>query len=142
MKRIRSEIKQEYNCMLLSELACSLSLDRASWFFSSGDSRNASPPPPPLEPPLKLERPRSLSLYSEEEQKQRSIEMNTVPTPIVPDNQTKSFVPILLEAEKTEKNVKPSPSCGQEMTTGVNQHGHLDLKFYHSPLWWNDLANT
>ncbi|XP_020293952.1 alpha-tubulin N-acetyltransferase-like isoform X2 [Pseudomyrmex gracilis] len=86
-------------------------------------------------PPLKLERPRSLSLYSEEEQKQRSVEMNTVPTPVVPDNQTKSFVPILLEAEKAEKNVKPSPSCGQEVTTGTNQHGHLDLKFYHSPLW-------
>ncbi|XP_032677293.1 alpha-tubulin N-acetyltransferase [Odontomachus brunneus] len=88
------------------------------------------PPPPPA--PLKLERPRSLSLYSEEEQKQRSIEMTTVPTPAVPDNQP--FVPILLETEKTEKNVKPSPSCGQEVT-GTNQHGHLDLKFYHSPLW-------
>jgi hypothetical protein len=82
---------------------------------------------------LKLERPRSLSLYSEEEQKQRGIEMNTVPTPIVPDNQTKPFVPIILEAEKTEKNMKPSPSCAQEVTTGANQH--LDLKFYHSPLW-------
>ncbi|KMQ94009.1 alpha-tubulin n-acetyltransferase-like protein [Lasius niger] len=96
----------------------------------SSDSGSVSPPPP-----LKLERPRSLSIYSEEEQKQRSLEMNTVPTPIVPDNQTKPFVPILLEAEKTEKNVKPSPSCGQEVATGTNQHGHLDLKFYHSPLW-------
>lgn len=108
----------------------------ANWrikFFSSNESRSASPPPP-----LKLERPRSLSLYSEEEQKQRSIEMNTVPTPIVPDNQTKPFVPIMLETEKTEKNVKPSPSCAQEVTTGTNQHGHLDLKFYHSPLWWSD----
>lgn len=81
---------------------------------------------------MKLERPRSLSLYSEEEQKQRSIEMTTVPTPVVPDSQP--FAPILLETEKTEKNVKPSPSCGQEVT-GTNQHGHLDLKFYHSPLW-------
>lgn len=97
---------------------------------TGNESRSASPPPP-----LKLERPRSLSLYSEEEQKQRSIEMNTVPTPIVPDNQTKPFVPIMLETEKTEKNVKPSPSCAQEVTTGTNQHGHLDLKFYHSPLW-------
>ncbi|XP_014470704.1 PREDICTED: alpha-tubulin N-acetyltransferase-like isoform X1 [Dinoponera quadriceps] len=90
------------------------------------------PQQPPSAAPLKLERPRSLSLYSEEEQKQRSIEMTTVPTPVVPDSQP--FVPILLEAEKTEKNVKPSPSCGQEVT-GTNQHGHLDLKFYHSPLW-------
>ncbi|XP_011701568.1 PREDICTED: alpha-tubulin N-acetyltransferase-like isoform X2 [Wasmannia auropunctata] len=96
-----------------------------------GDSRSDASPPPPL----KLERPRSLSLYSEEEQKQRSLEMNTVPTPVVPDNQTKPFVPVLLEPEKTEKNVKPSPSCGQEVATGTNQHGHLDLKFYHSPLW-------
>ncbi|XP_077256608.1 uncharacterized protein LOC143894314, partial [Temnothorax americanus] len=95
---------------------------------NNGDS--ASPPPP-----LKLERPRSLSLYSEEEQKQRSLEMTTVPTPVVPDNQTKPFVPVLLETEKMEKNVKPSPSCAQEVATGTNQHGHLDLKFYHSPLW-------
>ncbi|KAL6261417.1 hypothetical protein P5V15_006511 [Pogonomyrmex californicus] len=85
-------------------------------------------------PPMKLERPRSLSLYSEEEQKQRNLEMNTVPTPIIPDNQIKPFIPVLLEAEKTEKNIKP-PSCGQEVTTSTNQHGHLDLKFYHSPLW-------
>lgn len=108
-----------------------LVLTWVSWFFSNDDSNdgNASPPP------LKLERPRSLSLYSEEEQKQRSLEMNTVPTPVVPDNQTKPFVPVLLEAEKTEKNVKPSPSCGQEVATGTTQHGHLDLKFYHSPLW-------
>ncbi|KAG5315377.1 ATAT acetyltransferase, partial [Pseudoatta argentina] len=98
----------------------------------TGNSNNGNVSPPP---PLKLERPRSLSLYSEEEQKQRSLEMNTVPTPVVPDNQTKSFVPVLLEAEKTEKNVKPSPSCSQEVATGTNQHGHLDLKFYHSPLW-------
>ncbi|KAL0118780.1 hypothetical protein PUN28_009447 [Cardiocondyla obscurior] len=97
---------------------------------STSDNGNTSPPPP-----LKLERPRSLSLYSEEEQKQRSLEMNTVPTPVEPDNQSKPFVPVLLEVEKTEKNVKPSPSCGQEVTTGTNQHGHLDLKFYHSPLW-------
>ncbi|XP_011342196.1 alpha-tubulin N-acetyltransferase isoform X2 [Ooceraea biroi] len=109
---------------------------------SSSAQRPESPPPllklgrPESPPPsLKLERPRSLSLYSEEEQKQRSLEMNTVPTPVVPDNQTKPFVPIMLEAEKTEKNVKPSPSCAQEVTTGANQHGHLDLKFYHSPLW-------
>ncbi|KYQ52442.1 Alpha-tubulin N-acetyltransferase [Trachymyrmex zeteki] len=98
----------------------------------TGNSNNSNVSSPP---PLKLERPRSLSLYSEEEQKQRSLEMNTVPTPVVPDNQTKSFVPVLLEAEKTEKNVKPSPSCSQEVATGTNQHGHLDLKFYHSPLW-------
>lgn len=114
----------------------SVTIWQASWFFSSNDSGSTSPPPP-----LKLERPRSLSIYSEEEQKQRSLEMNTVPTPIVPDNQTKPFVPILLEAEKTEKNVKPSPSCGQEVASGTNQHGHLDLKFYHSPLWWSDLTD-
>lgn len=95
---------------------------------------NSVSPPPTQEENKKLERPRSLSLYSEEEQKQRSLEMNTVPTPIVPDNQTKPFVPVLLDAEKTEKNVKP-PSCSQEVATGTNQHGHLDLKFYHSPLW-------
>lgn len=75
--------------------------------------------------------------------------MSTVPTPVQPDNQplvpmlleaektednVDSFVPILLEDEKMEKNVKTSPSCGQEVTD-TNQQGHLDLKFYHSPLW-------
>ncbi|KAG7211456.1 hypothetical protein KM043_010738 [Ampulex compressa] len=84
-------------------------------------------------PAAKLERPRSLSLYSEEEQKQRSSELSTVPTPALPDHQPAPFV--LLDQEKAEKSVKPSPSCGQEVATGTNQHGHLDLKFYHSPLW-------
>ncbi|XP_015607951.1 alpha-tubulin N-acetyltransferase isoform X1 [Cephus cinctus] len=88
------------------------------------------PPPVP-----KMERPRSLSLYSEEEQKQRSSELSTVPTPAIPDHQVAPFVPILLEAEKCGNNVKPSPSpsCGQEVAG--NEHAHLDLKFYHSPLW-------
>ncbi|XP_034183394.1 alpha-tubulin N-acetyltransferase [Osmia lignaria lignaria] len=82
----------------------------------------------------KPERPRSLSLYSEEEQKQRTSEMSTVPTPALPEHQPTPFVTILRETEKTEKNIKPSPSCSQEVA-GTNQHARLDLKFYHSPLW-------
>ncbi|XP_061933724.1 alpha-tubulin N-acetyltransferase isoform X1 [Apis cerana] len=83
---------------------------------------------------LKPERPRSLSLYSEEEQKQRTNELSTVPTPALPDYQPSPLVTILRETEKTEKNVKSSPSCSQEVA-GTNQHSRLDLKFYHSPLW-------
>ncbi|XP_017763751.1 PREDICTED: alpha-tubulin N-acetyltransferase-like [Eufriesea mexicana] len=83
---------------------------------------------------LKPERPRSLSLYSEEEQKQRSSELSTVPTPALPDHQPTPLATILRETEKAEKNMKPSPSCSQEVA-GSNQHTRLDLKFYHSPLW-------
>ncbi|XP_031773408.1 alpha-tubulin N-acetyltransferase isoform X2 [Apis florea] len=83
---------------------------------------------------LKPERPRSLSLYSEEEQKQRTNELSTVPTPALSDYQPSPLVTILRETEKTEKNVKSSPSCSQEVV-GTNQHSRLDLKFYHSPLW-------
>ncbi|CAK9828883.1 Alpha-tubulin N-acetyltransferase [Anthophora retusa] len=83
--------------------------------------------------PPKLERPRSLSLYSEEEQKQRTSELSTVPTPALPDHQPTPLATILRETEKTEKNVKSSPTCGQEVA-GTN-HTRLDLKFYHSPLW-------
>ncbi|XP_076759819.1 alpha-tubulin N-acetyltransferase [Xylocopa sonorina] len=82
----------------------------------------------------KPERPRSLSLYSEEEQKQRTSELSTVPTPALPDHQPTPLATILRETEKTEKNMKPSPSCSQEVA-GTNQHTRLDLKFYHSPLW-------
>lgn len=83
---------------------------------------------------LKPERPRSLSLYSEEEQKQRSSELSTVPTPALSDHQPTPLATILRETEKVEKNMKPSPSCSQEVA-GTNQHTRLDLKFYHSPLW-------
>ncbi|XP_047370172.1 alpha-tubulin N-acetyltransferase-like isoform X1 [Vespa velutina] len=79
----------------------------------------------------KLERPRSLSLYSEEDQKQHTNELPIISTTVVPNNEATSFAPVIIETEKT---VKPSPSCSQEVT-GNNQHGHLDLKFYHSPLW-------
>ncbi|XP_066584699.1 alpha-tubulin N-acetyltransferase-like [Prorops nasuta] len=84
----------------------------------------------------KIERPRSLSLYSEEEQKQRENELTTVPTPTVPEKEPVPYNALLLEGENPqEKTVKPSPTCAQEVT-GSNQHaGHLDLKFYHSPLW-------
>ncbi|XP_043465066.1 alpha-tubulin N-acetyltransferase-like [Leptopilina heterotoma] len=112
----------------------------------------------------KLERPRSLSLYSEEEQKNRNHELSTAPTPALPDDeplpsvpQTPAIpdepevpeVPLIPEpeeepvqenaepeiVEKTRENsVKSSPSCGQEVA-GTTQAGHLDLKFYHSPLW-------
>ncbi|XP_076171302.1 alpha-tubulin N-acetyltransferase isoform X2 [Ptiloglossa arizonensis] len=83
---------------------------------------------------LKPDRPRSLSLYSEEEQKQRTSELSTVPTPALPDHQPTPLTTILRETEKIEKNMKPSPSCSQEVA-GTNQHTRLDLKFYHSPLW-------
>ncbi|XP_076248478.1 alpha-tubulin N-acetyltransferase [Calliopsis andreniformis] len=92
---------------------------------------NSSPPPATLSRP---ERPRSLSLYSEEEQKQRTSELSTVPTPALPDHQPTPLATILRETEKPEKNMKPSPSCSQEVA-GTNQHSRLDLKFYHSPLW-------
>ncbi|XP_023289651.1 alpha-tubulin N-acetyltransferase [Orussus abietinus] len=98
----------------------------------------------------KLERPRSLSLYSEEERKQRSTELATMPTSTIPAKKDASFVPINVEAEKTNNpmkslppraeeversssQLKPSPSCAQEVVG--NESGHLDLKFYHSPLW-------
>lgn len=98
-----------------------------SYFFSE----NSSPTAAALSRP---ERPRSLSLYSEEEQKQRTSELSTVPTPALPDHQPTPLTTILRETEKTEKNMKPSPSCSQEVA-GSNQHTRLDLKFYHSPLW-------
>ncbi|XP_015517513.1 alpha-tubulin N-acetyltransferase 1 isoform X1 [Neodiprion lecontei] len=87
----------------------------------------------------KPERPRSLSLYSEEEQKQRTTEISTVPTPALPEHQPTPFVPIMLEAERAERErnasvkTSPSPSCAQEV--GGSEAAHLDLKFYHSPLW-------
>lgn len=85
----------------------------------------------------KLERPRSLSLYSEDDdhkRQQRTNELPIISTTVVANNEDDtSFAPVIIETEKT---VKPSPSCSQEVTTtGNNQHGHLDLKFYHSPLW-------
>ncbi|KAI4477530.1 hypothetical protein M0804_012647 [Polistes exclamans] len=90
----------------------------------TGEDINSSPITP------KLERPRSLSLYSEDDQKQRTNESSTVPKTVVPNNEATSFAPVIKETEKT---VKASPSCSQEVT-GNNQHTHLDLKFYHSPL--------
>ncbi|KAF3424310.1 hypothetical protein E2986_06656 [Frieseomelitta varia] len=98
-----------------------------SYFFSEKPST-------PTATQLKPERPRSLSLYSEEEQKQRTSELSTVPTPALPDYQPTPLTTILRETEKTENNIKPSPSCSQEVA-GSNQHNRLDLKFYHSPLW-------
>ncbi|XP_012254167.1 alpha-tubulin N-acetyltransferase [Athalia rosae] len=95
------------------------------------------------------ERPRSLSLYSEEEQKQRTSALSTVPTPAIPEHQPTPLIPTLellqVDAERAErernnannpavkKSQSPSPSCAQEV--GGNEAGHLDLKFYHSPLW-------
>lgn len=138
-------------------------------------------------PAPKLERPRSLSLYSEEEQKHRTSELSTVPTPALPDHQptpfvaaetlpiersrrqstsvsasaaavtesratsaafgplvdhqtTEAFASMHLESKTDNKppstgvgSVKASPSCAQEVSG--NGTGHLDLKFYHSPLW-------
>lgn len=108
-----------------------------------------------------------MSLYSEEEQKNRNHEISTAPTPALPDDQplpTVSQTPAIPDeppvsevpevslipepeeepvlensepeiVEKTrESSVKSSPSCGQEVA-GTTQAGHLDLKFYHSPLW-------
>ena len=98
-----------------------------SWFFSENSSASAAMHSKP-------ERPRSLSLYSEEEQKQRTSELSTVPTPALPDHQPTPLATVLRETEKTEKSMKPSPSCSQEVA-GTNQHARLDLKFYHSPLW-------
>ncbi|KAK0180788.1 hypothetical protein PV327_003135 [Microctonus hyperodae] len=124
----------------------------------------------------KLQRPRSLSLYSEEEQIQRTNVLSTVPTPpvepqlppFVPETpiETKSelikvntaeskrsqtpepasqptpmkltenqnYISIHSDDNKTSSNIKASPSCAQEVT-GNQNGGHLDLKFYHSPLW-------
>ncbi|KOX71873.1 Alpha-tubulin N-acetyltransferase [Melipona quadrifasciata] len=96
--------------------------------------RTGEKPSTPTATQLKPERPRSLSLYSEEEQKQRTSELSTVPTPALPDYQPTPLTTILRETEKTENNMKPSPSCSQEVA-GSNQHNRLDLKFYHSPLW-------
>ncbi|KAK9310393.1 hypothetical protein QLX08_000369 [Tetragonisca angustula] len=96
--------------------------------------RTGEKPSTPTATQLKPERPRSLSLYSEEEQKQRTSELSTVPTPALPDYQPTPLTTILRETEKTENNIKPSPSCSQEVA-GSNQHNRLDLKFYHSPLW-------
>ncbi|KZC12095.1 PREDICTED: alpha-tubulin N-acetyltransferase-like isoform X2 [Dufourea novaeangliae] len=96
--------------------------------------RTGEKPSTPAATHSKPERPRSLSLYSEEEQKYRTSELSTVPTPALPDHQPTPLATILRETEKTEKNVKPSPSCSQEVA-GTNQHSRLDLKFYHSPLW-------
>ncbi|KAK1121128.1 hypothetical protein K0M31_010441 [Melipona bicolor] len=71
-------------------------------------------PSTPTATQLKPERPRSLSLYSEEEQKQRTSELSTVPTPALPDYQPTPLTTILRETEKTENNMKPSPSCSQK----------------------------
>ncbi|XP_034947784.1 alpha-tubulin N-acetyltransferase-like [Chelonus insularis] len=146
----------------------------------------------PSTPGPKLERPRSLSLYSEPEQNQRNNEISTVPTPAIESKPTpitreisietepmpepepeppsepepereptpperqptpkppesaskkshsalsksasnKSLISIHSEEQKTSSSIKPSPSCAQEVAG--NQSGHLDLKFYHSPLW-------
>lgn len=102
---------------------------------------------------MKMERPRSLSLYSNEEQKERSNELSELLTPMTLENRlqstTSEYPPkaditakissstISLDNENSdeEKSINPSPSCGQEVTTQNNQHAHLDLKFYHSPLW-------
>ncbi|XP_015184067.1 PREDICTED: alpha-tubulin N-acetyltransferase-like isoform X2 [Polistes dominula] len=92
----------------------------------TGEDINSSPVTP------KLERPRSLSLYSEDDQKQHTNETSTVLKTVVPNNnEATSFATVIKDTEKT---VKASPSCSQEVT-GNNQHTHLDLKFYHSPLW-------
>lgn len=122
-----------------------------------------------------MQRPRSLSLYSEEEQIQRTNVLSTVPTPPIepqlppfvhetpieikseltkvnsaeskrsptpePASQptpmklteNQNYISIHSDENKTSSNIKASPSCAQEVTG--NQNGHLDLKFYHSPLW-------
>ncbi|XP_043263187.1 alpha-tubulin N-acetyltransferase isoform X1 [Colletes latitarsis] len=103
------------------------SAERTDYFYSENSRTSTAMQ-------LKPDRPRSLSLYSEEEQKQRTNELSTVPTPALPDHQPTPLATILRETEKIEKNIKPSPSCSQEVA-GTNQHTRLDLKFYHSPLW-------
>lgn len=122
----------------------------------------------PSTPGPKVERPRSLSLYSEDDPRNRPQETSNAPTPAaeyVPQP-TPFIQPILRSArqvrepepefepepepapkpvpvpkepevalpeERPATSVKASPSCAQEV--GGNQSGHLDLKFYHSPLW-------
>ncbi|XP_011315235.1 alpha-tubulin N-acetyltransferase-like isoform X2 [Fopius arisanus] len=124
----------------------------------------------PSTPGAKVERPRSLSLYSEDEHRVRPQESNAttpapevqaIPIPFVeirpssrsiepepqpepepepepsprPESTPKEIEKkIQIHAEeRPASSVKASPSCAQEV--GGNQSGHLDLKFYHSPLW-------
>ncbi|XP_057333363.1 alpha-tubulin N-acetyltransferase-like [Microplitis mediator] len=47
-------------------------------------------------------------------------------------NSTQNFMSVHSD-EKTPAGIKTTPSCAQEVNG--NQNGHLDLKFYHSPLW-------
>ncbi|XP_015122965.1 alpha-tubulin N-acetyltransferase isoform X1 [Diachasma alloeum] len=130
----------------------------------------------PSTPGPKVERPRSLSLYSEDEHRTRPQETSNAPTPAaeyvpqptpfvalrpiptpapppvaepepVPEpepeperspnpepipKEIEPVIPVHVE-ERPATSVKASPSCAQEV--GGNQSGHLDLKFYHSPLW-------
>ena len=111
-------------------------------------------------PGPKLQRPRSLSIYSEDEQKQRGNELSTVPTPAIPDDQPIPSIPptpavpegppipepeeepvpptpepeIVEKSKDNSNSIKSSPTCSQEVA-GTTSSGHLDLKFYHSPLW-------
>ncbi|CAD6232893.1 GSCOCG00007035001-RA-CDS [Cotesia congregata] len=53
-------------------------------------------------------------------------------TPQPKKNSTQNFMSIHSE-EKSPAGIKTTPSCASEVNG--NQNGHLDLKFYHSPLW-------
>ncbi|XP_033224245.1 alpha-tubulin N-acetyltransferase-like [Belonocnema kinseyi] len=116
-------------------------------------------------PGPKLQRPRSLSIFSEDERKHRGDELSTAttpakpdkqpippipPTPVVPEAPPVPVVPPISEPEekpvpptpgpeiveksRDNSSIKASPSCSQEVA-GTTPSGHLDLKFYHSPLW-------
>lgn len=116
-------------------------------------------------PGPKLQRPRSLSIFSEDERKHQGDELSTVATPAIPDNQPITPIPPtpvgpeappvpevppisepredpvpptpepeIVEKTRDSSSIKASPSCSQEVA-GTTSSGHLDLKFYHSPLW-------
>lgn len=113
--------------------------ERASQSISSESSSSATP--------TKVDRPRSLSLFSEDEQKQQSaaddevivvetvdvVESSAAPNPPPPSAEIEESAPNIEKSSSPNASIKSSPSCSQEVAG--NQSGHLDLKFYHSPLW-------
>lgn len=91
-----------------------------------------------------------MSIYSDEgNKKEDEIESQEPSAPSTPEEKQDEEVDLdaelnaklEIEVKKVEMNqakepkpdqvdAKSSPSCGHE-----TQQGHLDLKFYHSPLW-------
>lgn len=90
----------------------------------------------------KTERPQSLCLYLEEDKRdneEKAEDVQSVDSIETNVGQEERDVPEMkeeldeVENEKEPRSIPPTPSCGQEVSG--NQPAHLDLKFYHSPLW-------